>query len=294
MDTSIIQEIIFLGHSKTVPHWQEWKIILSSSNLQSSIEQVISSLARIIILEQKSLNEENVAKCRNPQEELSFSRIIGIDEYFFQSLGIDEIKSILKECPNIVIKMIYNSVSYSISISKLLKSHFFDQMLFGGFKREKLTCVSGQLQLILSNDPDPLIDSYLQALEVKNPDDFKKWSLSSLVLSYLGANYCEHEEIEEFFVQQISLKEINSKEEIQETIEQLSLLDNYDESDAIKRVKVQLLNICVKYDLFSNSDPIINVFYKIYAQKIESLEFIHEKNGGFQKIDQKKLIETLL
>ncbi len=68
LDKSIIQEIIFLGYSKTVPHWQEWKIILSSSNLQSSIEQAISSLARIIILEQKSLNEENVAKCRNPQE----------------------------------------------------------------------------------------------------------------------------------------------------------------------------------------------------------------------------------
>ncbi len=166
-------------------------------------------------------------------------------------------------------------------------------MLFGEFKREKLTYASGQLQLILSNDPDPLIDSYLKALEVENSDDFKKWSLSSLVLSHLGANYCGHEEIEEFFIQQISLKEINSKKEIQETIEQLSLLDNYDESDAIKRVKVQLLNICVKYDLFSNSDPIINIFYKIYAQKIESLEFIHEENGDFQKIDQKKFIEIL-
>ncbi|MGR3951715.1 MAG: DUF4116 domain-containing protein [Chlamydia sp.] len=204
LDTSMIKKIEFLGNDEISANLENWKITPSSSDCYLAVEQAVNSLAGAIILKQVVLNKENLEKCNEDKKELTFNQFIRVDKNFFKSLNSNEMQSILKKCSNIAIKVVYCGTSYSISAQKLLQGYFFDQILFGSFKKYKLTCVSNQLQFTLPKLEYPFVVGCLIALTEKNPDNFKMWSFTCLALALIGANYFGHPEMEKHLIKEIS------------------------------------------------------------------------------------------
>ncbi len=233
LDTSIIQKIEFLGNDERSVDLENWKITPSHSDCYSAVEQAINSLAGAIIFKQEVLNKENLAKCSEDTKELIFNQFTSVDGEFFKSLNSNEIQSILKKCANIAIKVVYCGVSYSISAQDLLQGYVFDQMLFGSFKKDELTCISNQLYFTLPALECPFVAACLKALVEKNSDNFKMWSLLSLTLALLGADYFGHPEMEKRLIEEISYQKTPTMDDLLKAIEHLFL---YNKRELIPRL----------------------------------------------------------
>ncbi len=244
---AFIKEILENGVQPTHP-FENWKFFVEiDQHLEMKKTRTLSKDPAII------LNQETMNQCTTEEREgLSFDRITAIDAEFFYSLEKRQMRALLKKCPNIVIEVIHNGISYHISASTFLESSYFDRRLFGEFKNLPLTYTSGQLQLHLEilqgtdSKNEALFAPFLKALEAA---DFQSWSLLSLALAYLGADYCDHTEMKKILLQEISLKQLASEEEASHIMAFLLSLDKDSYTDLQRR----LFKASIRYDLFKNT-----------------------------------------
>ncbi|MGR3951721.1 MAG: DUF4116 domain-containing protein, partial [Chlamydia sp.] len=244
---AFIEEILENGVQPT-HHFEDWKFLVEIDQHLEMKKTLTLSKDPAVILNQETLNQ-----CTTEEREgFSFDEITAVDAEFFYSLEKSQMHALLKKCPNIVIEVIHNGISYHISASTFLESSYFNRRLFGEFKKLPLTCKSGQLQLHLEilqgtdSKNKNLFALFLKALEAV---DFQSWSLLSLAIAYLGADYCDHTEMKKILLKEISLKPLASEEEAPHIMAFLLSLDK----DSYTDLQRPLFKASIRYDLFKNT-----------------------------------------
>ncbi len=244
---AFIERILENGAQPTYP-LKSWRFLVEIDQLLEMKKIRAPSKDPAVILNQATLDQCTI----EGGEGFSFDEITAVEAELFHSLDRSQIAALLKKCPNIVIEVIHNGISYHISASTFLESFYFDRRLFGEFKNLPLTYTSGQLQLHLKifqgadSKNEDLFALFLQALEAV---DCRSWSLPSLALAYLGADYCDHTEMKKILLKEIFLKQLASEEEASHIMAFLLSLDK----DSYTDLQRLLFNASIPYDLFKNT-----------------------------------------